>query len=345
MIRTRFAALALAGAMLPTAVTPGRQAAAEGDSVVAAAPAPAAPELTSIPAHPDEPAAGSGADPLATPSRAHRLAAIVSMGGLYGGFATWSYFAWYRTHAELAKFRSGGDGWFGATTYAGGADKLGHAWATMALARGGTALLRWGGFAPVPASIVGSALAFALFFSVEVKDGFYYEFSYGDLTFDALGAVLAAALDNVPALDRYVDFRVQYYPSDLYLDQLDGGNVNAAEDYSGETYLAALHLGAVPRLGHGRYTSWTRFVDVAVGYETRNYKPEPSEGVEVERRQHLFLGVSLNAQGVVDWLLAGPAKRSGAARVSRAMGHGLFELFNVPYTTLPVAGVARSPDD
>src|SRR5262245_51013251 len=43
----------------------------------------------------------------------HRLAAALTLGGLYAGFTTWTYFAWYRKHKPLAEFRWGGDGWFG----------------------------------------------------------------------------------------------------------------------------------------------------------------------------------------------------------------------------------------
>ena len=44
------------------------------------------------------------------------------------------------------------------------------------------------------------------------------------------------------------DYRVEYWPSVAYRRQLDGGNVNVAEDYSGETYLLAYHLGSIHSL-------------------------------------------------------------------------------------------------
>ena len=71
----------------------------------------------------------------------HKLAAALTLGGIYAGFTTWTYFAWYRKHRPLNEFKWGGDGWLGLQTYAGGADKFRHAWATMSLARLGTEML------------------------------------------------------------------------------------------------------------------------------------------------------------------------------------------------------------
>jgi len=269
----------------------------------------------------------------------HKVAAVVTLTGLYAAFTTWTYFAWYRKHKPLSQFKWGGDGWLGDTTYAGGADKFGHAWATMGLARGGTELLaQYGGYDRLTASLIGTGLAETLFIGVEVKDGFYYEFSFSDLTGDTLGAVAAFALSNWPRLDELFDYRVQYFPSPEYRRQFRGGNVNIAEDYSGETYLLALHLGGIHALRDMRYGTWSRFVDVAVGFDTRGYKPDPPAGLpDYDHHQNLFIGVSLNAQGLFDYLLEG--KRSGGARVGRKITHGLFEMFNLPYTTLAVPGL------
>jgi hypothetical protein len=46
----------------------------------------------------------------------------------------------------------------------------------------------------------------------------------------------------------------------------------------------------------------------------------------------MFLGVSFNAQGFFDWVFEG--RPSKGARTTRYITHGLFEIFNLPYTTL-----------
>ena len=71
----------------------------------------------------------------------HPVASVAIVGGMYLGFSSWAYAAWYAKHKPLGYFKWGGDGWLGDRTYAGGADKFGHAWATMSLARAGTLLL------------------------------------------------------------------------------------------------------------------------------------------------------------------------------------------------------------
>ena len=164
---------------------------------------PVAAPVASTPATPT-PWIDLGGSPITGPSDAisdtsapggHPLAAALALGGIYGGFTTWTYFAWYHKHKPLSQFRWGGDGWLGSRTYAGGADKFGHAWATMGLARAGTELLsQWGGYSRLTSTLVATALSEALFIGVEVKDGFYYEFSFSDLTGDTLGALAALAL-------------------------------------------------------------------------------------------------------------------------------------------------------
>jgi hypothetical protein len=278
--------------------------------------------------------------------REHRLASALELGGIYAGFSVWAYFAWYRNHPPLGDFQVGGDGWFGSKTYAGGADKLGHAWATMVLGRGGTAILDAGGWNHTRSALLSNALSDLLFFTVEVKDGYYYEFSPGDFTMDTAGALAGLALDLWPRLDELVDFRVQYWPSDIYLKKVDGSSPcpkghcsrwNIAEDYSGETYLLAFHLGGIHQLRDMKYGAWSRFVDVAVGFDTRSYKPPPDPSMPATPHQQLFLGVSLNAQGLFDYLL-------GRDSTTRSITHGLFEVFNPPFTAIPVVDTKRTPN-
>src|SRR2546423_14613690 len=79
------------------------------------------------------------------PKKGRPVAAATTLAAAYGIFSLWTFFAWYRMHKPNRAYKWGGDGWMGATTYAGGADKLGHAWATMALARLGTGMVTgWG---------------------------------------------------------------------------------------------------------------------------------------------------------------------------------------------------------
>jgi len=288
------------------------------------------------------------ADPRAEPAPddppiAHPVASLVALGASYTMFGSWMYVAWYRNHRDLASgFKWGGDGWLGSRTYAGGADKFGHAWSTMALARGGTELLhQWGGFRTLEASLIATAASEALFIGVEVRDGFTFEFSFSDLAGDTIGALAALALSNFPRLDELFDFRVQYFPSSIYLRKLDGSSPcpeggcsrwNIAEDYSGQTYLLAFHLGGIHELGDQRWGVWAKYVDVVAGFGTRDYKPPPDSAADP--RQRVFIGLSVNAQGVFDALLD---------RDARKITHGLFEVFNLPFTSVPLVEYDNRP--
>lgn len=268
----------------------------------------------------------------------HKLASGIAVAGIYAGFSAWAYIAWYRNHPEKEMHDFGRDGWFGVNTYAGGADKLGHAWATMVLARAGTAALRAGGWDRTKSALLSAVLSEGLFFAVEVKDYYYYEFSPGDFTFNTLGALTAIAFDLSPRLDELFDYRVEYQMSEQYKFNLFNSDSpcakrvpgqpscsrwNIAEDYSGERYLLAMHLGGIHSLRDVAY--WTKFVDVSVGFQSRNYKPPPTLEPFAAKRQTLFVGLSLNLQGLVDAALPRHSKL-------RKAGHGLFEVATPPMT-------------
>src|SRR6266850_2925070 len=155
----------------------------------------------------------------------HKVAAAATLGGMYAAFVGWTYVAWYRKHHALSQYKWGGDGWVGDETYAGGADKFGHAWATMGLASAGTEMLnQWGGYDRLTSNIVGTLASELLFAGVEVKDGFYYEFSFSDLTGDTIGAALAFAFSQWPRFDELFDYRVEYWPSAMYMRKVDGAS-------------------------------------------------------------------------------------------------------------------------
>ena len=338
---------------------------AHADDAPAAEPVPAAEPAVPAPEvyTPPEAVTPSVVEPL-QPIRLredHRLAAGLTLAGAYTLFGGWMYLAWYRQHKPLSQFKWGGDdekcqstfsrcgliGWAGDTTYAGGEDKFGHAWSTMSLARGGAELLyQWGGFGRTTSMLVSTGLAELLFIGVEVRDGFFFEFSFSDLGGDTVGALAALALMQWPRLDEMFDFRVQYFPSDIYLRKLSGSSPcptggcsrwNIAEDYSGQTYLLAFHLSSIHALRDMQYGTFSRFVDLTLGFDTRNYKPPPDAASMAVPKQQMFIGISLNAQGVFDWLLDDHHK------TARKITHGMFEVFNLPFTSLPVLEHDHSP--
>jgi hypothetical protein len=294
------------------------------------------------------------AEPKPEPSPAltpelHPRRAVGLMTAAYATFALWTFYAWYRAHKPLSKYKFGGDGWMDVTTYAGGADKCGHAWATMALARLGTYILTSvGGFNRLKSSVVSAVMSELCFVGVEVRDGFFYEFSFSDLTGDSVGMGLAVLLDNFPKLRELFAYRVEYFPSRAYARKVAGTSPcplggcsrwNIAEDYSGQTYLAAFHLAGIPVI-RNKLGKAARFVDVAIEFDSRNYKPPPDPDIAGKVRQDLFFGLSINAQGISDTIFEN--RTSPAARRAKTILHGLFEVFNLPLGSQRLFGTSRS---
>ena len=149
------------------------------------------------------------------------------------------------------------------------------------------------------------------------------------------GAGLSLLMVNVPEVDELFDVRLEYVPTKEYRDSLfDDGNLDFAQDYSGQSYMLALHLKAIPGLSTRKWMGWSRYVDVVAGFETRNYTPVPNDPDAV-RRQSVYLGAALNVQHVLARLL-------GRRSTGRRIGHGVFEYLSLPYTTLKAAA-SRSP--
>jgi hypothetical protein len=272
---------------------------------------------------------------------AGKLWSLGGLAGLYTGVGVWAYFAWYNGKPRNPGWEWNGDGAFGVNTYAGGSDKLGHFYSTLVITRATTSLLQAGGWRRLPASLISSGLAATYFTLIEVKDAYYYEFSTGDLVADLVGAGLGVLMVNRPEVDRLIDFRVDYWPTDEYIDGFKDGDVNFVEDYSGQTYLLALHLSGIPKLTDSRWMRWGRYVDLVSGFQSQNYKPEPADPDAMES-QHLFFGVALNVQGVLEDLYGQPAGRG--ARTSHRVLHSIAEYVSVPYTTLRVTEAERSRD-
>jgi hypothetical protein len=201
--------------------------------------------------------------------------------GVYGMTAWWD-------EGFSGSFRTESEGWFGKNTYAGGADKLGHAFFTYT---GGRMLTR--GFEAL-GNDNGRSRRLAMWTSlavmggVEVVDGFSNEFRFSveDVVSNAAGAVFAFLMERDPRLDALLDFRLLYRRSD---DAKRVGEQDPISDYSGQTFLMALKADGVPRL---REVPLLRYLELQVGYNTRGY--EPNDGVKIDPHRRVYYGVGVN---------------------------------------------------
>jgi hypothetical protein len=284
----------------------------------------------------------------ASPARAeetpsYQKLSLSVVGTIYAALYIYTYLAWYRQGSSLDGMHLRSEGMFGASTYAGGADKLGHLWANYAVTRGMSRILEWGGYSKQTALITSTTLAVAFFALVEVKDGYEprYGFSLGDVLFNAAGNALGAAVELVPAVERRFDFRLEYWPSSYFRQEIKTkGPFNSAEDYTGQRFLISYHLASIDPLHQSRYWSWMEWLDLSLGYQALHYKPSATD--PNNPTQTLFVGVSVNVQQILDRTLVpepGSGRHAGAG--VRALRFGT-EIVALPFTTLRIGGVSRT---
>jgi hypothetical protein len=106
--------------------------------------------------------------------------------------------------------------------------------------------------------------------------------------------------------------------------------VDIAQDYSGMSFQLALHLA--PLADRSEALWWAQWVDVVVGYETREYSPIPKPMV-TDPWQTYYAGIGINLQGIIDH--ARPGKL-------RSFGHGFTEVIALPGQTLRVGEARRT---
>lgn len=198
---------------------------------------------------------------------------------------------WYgKTHwwqdGFTGNFRSVNEGWFGQHTYAGGADKLGHFYMNYVGTRLFARAFALAGNTPEQALILAATMMLSTMTAVEVVDAYSkrWSFSKEDAVLNVLGAGAGILLEKYPALDRLVDLRFHYRPSD------QGGNsFDPFGDFSGQTYVLAIKASGVDALREHRVL---RYLEFGLGYATRNYGDQrPGVGSAARR---VYAGISLN---------------------------------------------------
>jgi hypothetical protein len=262
-----------------------------------------------------------------------KTGSVAIVGAVYGTAWTWVSAAWWTRKNASKGFVFLDEGAFGLETYAGGSDKLGHYYANYLMNRGFAGILEWGGFTRT-ASIVSSTLLTTAFFSaVEVKDAYHlnYGFSAGDVIANLSGQGTALALMLSPALDEAISVKLQYFPSSDFFHALStDGPLNTPEDYTGQTFMLSYHLASLPIVKQEPSLRLFRYLDLSLGYGSRNYKPVPKTKVPV--KQLTSLGISFNFQALFDDLMLSEGEPPSAGD---QVVHFTNEVYQPPYTRLP----------
>ncbi len=131
------------------------------------------------------------------------------MSAYAGATLLWGYNAWWQD-ADKTSFHFTNEGWFGADTYRGGADKIGHLYFHYTSQRLLDGAFRWAGNDRRTAARLAAQVVGVTSVLIEITDGFTeeYGFSYEDLLIDFAGIGMGYLVDKHPALDNKLDFRL-----------------------------------------------------------------------------------------------------------------------------------------
>jgi Predicted periplasmic lipoprotein (DUF2279) len=222
---------------------------------------------------------------------------------------------------RLRPFRFTDEGWFGAGTYAGGADKAAHFVNYTILSRELIYLYKDLGYSDRASILLGSGMGLLEGLANEFADGFNrYGFSPQDAAMDIFGAGLSVVL-VATRTDDLVGFRSGFLlpRSDVTCCAVPG----KGEDYSNHIYTADLKLaGAERRLG--RNIGPLRYLMFSVTYGSKFY---PSGPPDLRERQVGF-EIGLNFEEILNSL---------GVRRDKWWGYGLhifFDNIRVPFTAV-----------
>ncbi len=189
-----------------------------------------------------------------------------------------SQWGWFK-HSPVAKR----EGWFGADTPSGGADKTGHLYMSYVLSELFMADFRRHGVRNPEKKAALSAMAAMTL--VEIGDATSDKFglSSEDLIADALGVAASWWLGTNPVWRNRIDLRMEYWPSNGYNVKND-----AVSDYSGMKHLIALRADGFQRFSE----SPLKFLELQAGYYTRGFRTFDDQ-TTATRHTYIGLGISL----------------------------------------------------
>ncbi len=224
------------------------------------------------------------------------LGAVAAIG--LWGLAKWDY--------GSVAFNTGNEGWFGHDAKYGGADKLGHFWATYTFSDALTGLYKGWGYSSAKANGYAALSAWTVQALMEVGDATSKTqgFCWADMAMNTLGALTSVLMEKYPELDRKIDFRVEY---------VFNVPVNSIfDDYSNQYYSMVLKLDGFDVLEN----TFLKYVELSGGYYTRGYEDHESENT-----RSMFMGISLNFSRIL--------YQNGWNKTGKVL-----EYFQLPYTSL-----------
>jgi hypothetical protein len=252
--------------------------------------------------------------PLPPAERPNHLLGALLAGTSLGVAAATSF-----TDDSPRGFHFSNEGWFGADTYAGGADKASHFVLPAILAKELARVYARLGYSETQAHLMSFAVASVSGLVTEIGDGTTgFGFSYEDLLMDIFGAG-AATLISAAGVDDLVGFRWGF------LLPISGDTCCKVKglggDYSNYIYTADLKLAGVGRR-LGLEIGPLRYLLLSVTYGTKGY---PS-GLPEDRERRVGFEVGLNLAEILSDL--GARRNTWWGYALQLVGENL----RVPYT-------------
>ncbi|MBK8013567.1 MAG: DUF2279 domain-containing protein [Deltaproteobacteria bacterium] len=228
---------------------------------------------------------------------------------IVGTLMVWGSQAWWDHGLEPFHWRD--TGYFGRDTYAGGADKLGHFYATYLLVHGTTSIYSALGVPRTRAAWLAGCGVFLTSNWIELIDGFTeFGFESGDVVANSLGTALGVLTTLYPSVDAVVGARIGYAPTRDFLAH-DKTVLKWINDYSGMLFYLDLKMDGVFSL-LGRDPGWWRYVLLGPVYGTRDYSPIRRHAT----RQRIFgFQVGLSLPQILRTWGDGDAAVDGLARI------------------------------
>lgn len=176
-------------------------------------------------------------------------------------------------------FRIHHEGWFGANTTNGGADKASHLTDYFVIAGLFEDAFRMIGYSENEAILAGSGLAVATGLANEVSDGFTrHGFSWEDLAMDTAGAAAASVVSATRTRDLF-GMRTSHLPGSTYTHDV----------YSADLKLSGLGERLGVNIGPLR---WLLF---SITYRAKGYRVEP----RIEQQRLVGFEIGLNLQRIL----------------------------------------------
>ena len=207
------------------------------------------------------------------------------------GVAAYGVSSWWKTGMS-AEFRTRSEGWFGADTPKGGADKVGHSFGAYTGVRVGANVLELLGNSREDALRLATATSLAVFTGIELVDAFSKDFGFSkeDAIANIVGTGFGWLMEQYPKLDSLLDFRLYYRQSPEA--KAAGVWEPIGGDYNGQKYLLAVKGSGIPAF---KANPVLRYVELAVGYGVRGYDPAGAV-----RGRYVYGGLALNVSRILD---------------------------------------------